>query len=50
MHLKRRIDLSYIETTSLVGYSQLIADNLSFCIDGTNEDLKAFSREIKYLV
>jgi hypothetical protein len=36
-HWKRIIDLSYIETTSLTQLSQNIADNLSFCIDGTNE-------------
>lgn len=46
-HWKHRIDLSYIETTSLVKLSQNIADNLCFCIDGTTEDLKSFSREIK---
>lgn len=46
-HWKRKIDLSYIETTSLTFISQNIADNLSFCIDGTSEDLKAYSREVK---
>lgn len=46
-HWKRKIDLSYIETTSLTAISQNIADNLSFCIDGTSEDLKAYSREVK---
>ena len=48
MHLKRRIDLSYIETTSLTHYSQFIADNLAFYIDGTKDDLIAYSREIKH--
>lgn len=46
-HWKRKIDLSYIETTSLTSLSQNIADNLSFCIDGTSEDLKAYSKEVK---
>ena len=46
-HWKRKIDLSYIESTSLASVSQNIADNLSFCIDGTSEDLKAYSREVK---
>lgn len=46
-HWKRKIDLSYIETTTLTQLSQNIADNLSFCIDGTNEDLRAYSREVK---
>jgi hypothetical protein len=46
-HWKRKIDLSYIETTSLTHISQNIADNLSFCIDGTIEDLKSYSREVK---
>lgn len=46
-HWKRKIDLSYIETTSLTQLSQNIADNLSFCVDGTQEDLKAYSREVK---
>ena len=46
-HWKRKIDLSYIETTSLTFLSQNIADNLSFCIDGTSEDLKSYSREVK---
>jgi len=45
---KRKIDLSYIETTSLIQLSQNIADNLSFCIDGTHTDLRAYSREVKY--
>ena len=27
--------------------SQNVADNLSFCVDGTHEDLKAYSREVK---
>ena len=45
---KRKIDLSYIETTSLTQLSQNIADNLSFCIDGTYTDLKAYSREVKF--
>ena len=46
-HWKRKIDLSYIETTSLTQLSQNIADNLSFCVDGTQEDLRAYSREVK---
>jgi len=46
-HWKRKIDLSYIETTSLTQLSQNIADNLSFCVDGTQEDLKSYSREVK---
>lgn len=46
-HWKRKIDLSYIESTSLTQVSRNIADNLSFCIDGTNEDLRAYSREVK---
>ena len=46
-HWKRKIDLSYIESTSLTQLSKNIADNLSFCIDGTQEDLKAYSREVK---
>lgn len=46
-HWKRKIDLSYIETTSLTQFSQIIADNLSFCIDGTSEDLRAYTREVK---
>ncbi len=46
-HWKRKIDLSYIESTSLTQLSKNIADNLSFCIDGTQEDLRAFSREVK---
>ena len=41
-HWKRRIDLSYIETTSLVQLSQNIADNLSFCIDGTYQDIYGY--------
>jgi len=46
-HWKRKIDLSYIETTSLTLLAQNVADNLSFCIDGTIEDLRAYSREVK---
>jgi hypothetical protein len=46
-HFKRCVDLSYIESTSLNKLSQNIADNLSFCIDGTISDLKSYSREIK---
>jgi len=46
-HWKRKIDLSYIETTSLTVLAQNVADNLSFCIDGTSEDLRAYSREVK---
>lgn len=46
-HWKRKIDLSYIETTSLMQSSQNIVENLSFCIDGTNEDLRVYSKEVK---
>lgn len=46
-HWKRKIDLSYIESTSLTHIAQNISDNLSFCIDGTNEDLKSYAREVK---
>ena len=46
-HWKRKIDLSYIESTCLTQLSQNVADNLSFCVDGTHEDLKAYSREVK---
>lgn len=46
-HWKRKIDLSYIETTSLTQLSHNIADNLSFCIDGTQEDMRAYSREVR---
>lgn len=46
-HWKRKIDLSYIETTSLTHIAQNISDNLSFCLDGTLEDLKSYSREVK---
>ena len=46
-HWKRKIDLSYIETTSLTQLPQNIADNLGFCIDGTGEDMKAYTREVK---
>lgn len=46
-HWKRKIDLSYIETTSLTQLPQNIADNLGFCIDGTIEDMKAYTREVK---
>jgi hypothetical protein len=46
-HWKHKIDLSYIETTSLTSLSQNIADNLSYCIDGTQEDMRAYAREVK---
>ena len=46
-HWKRKIDLSYIEATSLAKLSQNIADNLAFCIDGTHEDLRSYARECK---
>ena len=46
-HWKKKIDLSYIETTNLTQLSQNIADNLAFCIDGTQEDLRACSKEVK---
>jgi hypothetical protein len=46
-HWKRKIDLSYIETTSLTQLSANVADNLSYCIDGTYEDLKSYAREVK---
>jgi len=47
IHWKRRMDLSHIETMSLNNITKNIADNLNFCIDGTYEDLNAFSREVK---
>ena len=47
IHWKRKIDMSYIETTQFNSLSQNIADNLSFCIDGTTEDLKSYNKEVK---
>lgn len=47
LHWKKKVDLSYVETTSLTHHSKNIADNLSFCIDGTQTDLKAYSKEVK---
>lgn len=44
---KRKIDLSYIETTNFTNLFKNIADNLSFCVDGTKQDLKSYSLEVK---
>ncbi|RNA16504.1 MDS1 and EVI1 complex locus EVI1 isoform X2, partial [Brachionus plicatilis] len=44
---KRKIDLSYIETTNFTNLFRNIADNLSFCVDGTKQDLKSYSLEVK---
>jgi hypothetical protein len=46
-HWKRKIDLSYIESTSLTHVAKNIADNLAYCVDGTLEDLRAYAREVK---
>ncbi|CAF0874058.1 unnamed protein product [Brachionus calyciflorus] len=46
-HWKRKIDLSHIETTSLTQLSSNICDNLTFCIDGTLQDMKSYSKEVK---
>ena len=46
-HWKKKIDLSYIDTTNLTQLPFNIADNLAFCIDGTQEDLRACSKEVK---
>ena len=45
-HWKRKIDLSYIETTSLSQISANVCDNLTFCVDGTRHDLKSYAKEV----
>ncbi|CAF0716562.1 unnamed protein product [Brachionus calyciflorus] len=47
LHWKRKIDQSYIETTNFTHLFNNIADNLSFCVDGTKQDLKSYSQEVK---
>lgn len=46
-HWKRKIDLSYIETSSLSQLGANVCDNLAFCVDGTRQDLKSYSKEVK---